>query len=291
MSQDLKCPLCGAAKINFFCNKNNYQLYNCSVCGLGFVWPIPAETEEIYSEQYFKKSGAVAGFGYVDYERDKEPMRQNFIKCLAEIEELTSGRKIFDVGTATGYFLDLAAERGWQTAGAEISPFAADLAVQKGHDIFLGKLENFVPKNNYDVVTMWDVLEHLDAPQKYLRAINRMLSENGILVINTINKECLWARLWGKRWHAIIPPEHLFYWSPFNLKALLTEQGFLILASKTIGKQFSSSYVFKTLADWQNLRVWHKLSNFFNSKFWRGFGLPINLGDNIFVVAKKIKEV
>jgi len=291
MPQDLRCPLCGATKIKFFCEKNNYQLYTCSVCRLGFVWPIPAGTEKIYQEQYFKKSGVAAGFGYVDYERDKEPMRQSFIRCLAELEKLTPGRKIFDIGAATGYFLDLAAERGWQTAGAEISSYAAEIAALKGHNIFLGKLENFISKNNYDVVTMWDVLEHLDAPREYLKIITRLLPENGILLINTINKESWWARLWGKRWQAIIPPEHLFYWSPVSLKILLEEQGFRILFVGTIGKRFSLSYIFKILADWQNLKIWRKLSTFFDSKFWRVFCLPIRLGDNIFVVAKKIKEV
>lgn len=291
MEENIKCPLCGGSKsISFFCEKNNYKLYNCFLCRLNFVSPMPIHSDDIYQEEYFKKDKSSSNnFGYVDYEKDKEPMRKTFNQYLEKIEQLTAGRKLFDLGAATGYFLDLAKTRSWQTAGAEISGYAARLAREKGHYIFVGRLEASQIKNEYDVVTMWDVLEHLDSPKIDLKTINIMLKEGGLVAINTIDQESFWARIWGKRWQAIIPPEHLFYYSAKSLKILLAESGFKILMIKKIGKSFSLSYIFKILYNWQGLEIWNKLSNYFGSRFWRRFALPINLKDNIFVVARKVR--
>ena len=215
-----------------------------------------------------------------------------FLAYLDKIEKLAFGRNIFDVGTATGYFLNLAKNRGWQTAGVEISDYAAGIARSRGHDVYGGRLPEIKIEDRFNAVTMWDVLEHLDNPEEYLRAVNKILvSDNGWLIINTVNRGSFWARLLGRRWHLIVPPEHLFYYSPKNLKMLLQRTGFEIKEMKRMGKRFSLSYIFKILCHWQGLEIWRKFSEYFNKPFWRKFSFPINLGDNILIIAKKIKDV
>lgn len=287
------CPICGSSKIEFFTLKNNYNLYKCADCALVFVWPAPSNLNKIYNEEYFFKKQAKGDndFGYVDYDKDKEPMKEIFIGYLKQLEKLTADRKIFDVGTATGYFLDLAKSRGWETAGIEISPCAAKIARNRGHEIFEGLPLDLKIEKKFGSVTMWDVLEHLAEPKKYLEAINAILQEDGLLAINTIDKKSWWAMFWGKRWHSIIPPEHLFYYSRKNLEILLRKSGFEILKIRKIGKKFSLAYIFKILYNWQKLRVWNKLAGYFDGNFWRKFNIPLNLGDNIFIIARKIKEI
>ncbi|MEK7160955.1 MAG: class I SAM-dependent methyltransferase [Patescibacteria group bacterium] len=243
----------------------------------------------IYSVAYFKWGSddqRVNKFGYVDYEEDKEATRKTFVTYLDKISQLTKGRKIFDVGAATGYFLDLARERGWSTGGAEISAYAAGIAKNKGHNIFLGDLAELKIEEKYDVVTMWDVLEHLSDPDKYLKSVFGILNDGGILAINTIDSGSWWAKLWGKNWHAILPPEHLFYYSVESLKILLADNGFTIIKGSKIGKQFTLPYIFKVLAHRYNLPFLIKLSDFFNRLGFK-IGLPINLRDNIFIIAVK----
>lgn len=283
------CPICGSEKNKFFCSKNRFDIYSCQSCEAGFVWPIPASLADIYQASYFKGGlgdGRVNKFGYADYEEDKKAMRKTFIVYLNKILKLTAGRKIFDVGAATGYFLDLAKQAGWQTNGIEISEYAAKIARGKGHQVFLGNLEDLEIKEKYDVVTMWDVLEHLSDPAKYLKLINNILNQGGILAINTIDSSSFWARLWGRSWHAILPPEHLFYYSVKSLKMLLEASGFKIIEQSKIGKQFTLPYVCKALAHRYNLPVLGKLSDFF-SKSSLKISLPINLRDNIFIIAVK----
>ncbi len=287
MAKEINCPICDSEKINNYASKNGYRLYQCLDCDLVFVWPIPVNVSKIYGKQYFKANKKEKSAGYIDYENDKEPMKRVFENCLDEFEKLTKGRKVFDIGAATGYFLDLAKRRGWKTAGTEISEYAAELAKKKGHDIFCGDLFEKNITKIYDVVTMWDVLEHLKDPGRYLQSVNKLLVNGGVLAINTIDKGSLWAKFFGKKWHLIIPPEHLFYFSQKNLKILLKEAGFKIIKIKKIGKKFSLPYIFSILYSWQKLEIWHLLLQFFNKPFWRRFSIPINLRDNIFIIARK----
>jgi len=285
------CPICQTDKIKYYSSKNDYKLYRCLKCNLVFVWPIPADLNNIYNKEYFKNESG-GSFGYSDYDRDKEPMREIFAAYIKRIENLTAGRNIFDVGAATGYFLNLAKIQGWRTAGIEISDYAAKVARTRGHEVLCGHLPEIKIEDKFDAVTMWDVLEHLDNPEEYLRAVNKILvSNNGWLIVNTVNRDSLWARLLGSRWHLIVPPEHLFYYSRKSLKILLERTGFEIKETRSAGKKFSLSYIFKTLHHWQKLEIWRQLSEYFDKPLWRKFSFPINLRDNILVIAKKIKNV
>ena len=292
MEEKINCPICESKKINFFCEKKGYKLYKCFACQLVFIWPLPSNLADIYQASYFNgglDDGKVNKFGYTDYESDKRAMEETFIIYLDKISRLTTGRKIFDVGAASGYFLDLARQADWQTSGAEISAYAAKIAGDKGHQIFLGNLENLKIKEKYDAVTMWDVLEHLPDPKRYLKSIHNILSQDGILAINTINRSSYWAKFWGKNWHAIIPPEHLFYYSTKSLKILLEASGFEILEQLKIGKKFTLPYICKVFANRYNFKILIKLFNFLDKDYWRRIYLPLNLRDNIFIIARKIK--
>lgn len=291
MEQEINCPICGSKKIKFFCEKNRYNIYNCQDCEVGFVWPEPSSLADIYQAPYFKgdlDDGGINKFGYTDYEEDKKAMRETFVIYLNKILKLTTGKKIFDVGAATGYFLDLAKRAGWQTSGIEISEYAVKIASAKGHQIFLGDLEDLESKERYDVITMWDVLEHLADPKKYLKSVHDVLHQEGILAINTINRSSWWARLWGRNWQAIMPPEHLFYYSVESLKILLEQGGFRIIEKSKIAKKFTLPYIFKVLERRYNLPFLGKLSDLLYKAGFK-IGLPVNLRDNIFIIAKKIE--
>jgi hypothetical protein len=95
----------------------------------------------------------------------------------------------------------------------------------------------------------------------------------------------------GSRWHLMIPPEHLSYFTRKSLEHALRESGFEIVEYKKIGKSFSPAYVFKTLGNWQGLEFWNVLARLTDNRFFRIFSLPINLRDNVFVLAKKVHDI
>lgn len=284
------CHICGSHDVRFFCAKGGHDLYDCTECGLTFVHPIPGNLGAIYSEEYFKNTGVNDTMGYTDYDKDKEPMRPVFELYLDKLARLTSGKKIFDVGAATGYFLDIAKEKGWETYGSEISEYGAAEAQKRGHAMVYGDLSVLDELPSVDAVTIWDVLEHVDRPREYLEAINRMTKEGGMLAINTVDRSSMWARIMGSHWHLIIPPEHLYYYSPKNLEQLLNETGFEVIEVAKLGKKFSPAYIFKMLGNWQKLPAWNVLARMTDNGFFRIFSMPINLRDNIFVLARKVSK-
>jgi len=143
--------------------------------------------------------------------------------------------RILDVGCGTGHFLKVAQDRGWEVAGIEISSFSADQARSRhGLNVETGTLESVHPQDNFfDIVTMWDVLEHLPEPLKTLNEISRILKEGGIFSFSTINIASLNAWLQKEKWRYLIPPEHLFYFTPGSLKKILHDKKFSILSFRT----------------------------------------------------------
>lgn len=283
----MECIVCNHTSPEFFMNKNGYDLYRCSGCGLIFVWPLPQDSAEIYSQDYF--SGANKGFGYADYNADKKPMLSAWFKYLALIEKLLPKKgQLLDVGAATGFFMRLAKERGWQVSGVEISNFVAQFGREAGLEIFTGTLENApFADESFDLITMWDVVEHLPQPPEFFAQANRLLKPGGVIAINTPDAGSSLARLLGKKWHLIVPPEHLYYFNLNSLSLLLRKTGFKILRHGKIGKKFTLHYVVKFV---ENRLGWR---GFFSSQivkhqFLKKMSIPINTRDNFFVLAKKI---
>ncbi len=282
-----RCHICGGVAITFFCEKNSYKIYRCSSCDLRFVFPMPTDLAAIYGEDYFKNESPAQSHGYGDYDRDKEPMRNAFIDVLKYVEKLVTGRRIFDVGAATGYFLDLAHVRGWQTFGSEISAYGAKEAQSRGHEMVYGDLPTLSQLPAVDVVTMFDVLEHVADPRAFVTAINRMLPLGGIFVINTPDASSTWARFLGPRWQLIVPPEHVYYYSPNNVRMLLLECGFETVEISRMSKRFTLPYIFKMLASWQGLWIWKILGRATSMPLLRTLKVPADVRDNMLVIARK----
>lgn len=284
----IACPICRTTSVSFFTTKNFYNMYKCRNCGLIFVWPLPSNSAELYQADYF--TGAISGFGYVDYEEDKKVTAETLNSYLEKIESyLPRKGKLLDVGTAVGGFLQLAKAKGWQTKGVELSQYAAQKARAGGLDVITGTVRDLVLEpERIDVVTYLDVFEHISDPISELNSARKLLREGGLLIINTPNSSSWFARLMGSRWHTFVPPEHLFVYSPKNLTILLKRIGFEIAEICKIGKRFTLQYVFQILANRYQLFIWRWLAKICKNSFVGKLALPINLRDNMFIIVKKV---
>lgn len=283
--QKIICPNC-SSKASFWGNKNNFDLFICDFCKLIFVYPIH-NPESVYREDYF--TGAKEGFGYVDYDADKEPMRSTFNKYIDLLNKFgkINGR-LFDIGAATGFFLKIAQKRGYSVEGVEMSDYAALMARRDGINVYSGDMMSLaLSAESFEVVTMLDVLEHMAEPFKELLEVKRILKVGGLLVVNAPNGQSLLARVLKTNWHLVLPPEHLFYFSPKNLSMFMEANGFETVYSGTLGKKFTFQYIFKMLYKWQKFKIWNLLSEFFAKGFLSKLYIPINLHDNFFMIFKK----
>jgi SAM-dependent methyltransferase len=284
----VECAICGAPA-GVLGSRKNFQIYKCLACRTYFTWPVPngGESLKIYSEDYFR--GAANGFGYADYDRDKQVMVPTFEKYLDILERfLPTKGTLIDVGAATGFFLKLAVDRGWTGIGFEPSAHASAAARKKGLDVRTGifNCDSLSPASA-DAITLWDVIEHVPDPVGLLRTVHSTLRPGGLVAINTPDSGSLLARALGSRWHLVVPPEHLFLFNRASLRHALGEDRFEVLLQDKIGKRFTVQYVLDTLYRWQKLGMWRKAHELVRDKRAGRAGVTINLRDNMFVLARK----
>lgn len=248
---------------------------------------MPDDTRSVYGDDYF--TGACRGFGYVNYEADKVAMRGFFERALDAVERILPGRgALLDVGAATGFFLKLARERGWRTAGLEVSSYAAREARRSGHEVLEGTLESAPWKGPvFDAITLFDVIEHVPDPRRTLECAFAILRPGGVIAINTPDTGSAWARAFGRHWHAYCPPEHLSYFNRRNMQALLSLCGFEVVSVMKIGKRFTPAYIASMLWRWQRLRCWRWIGRALERTPLNRFELPVNIRDNMFLIARK----
>jgi SAM-dependent methyltransferase len=156
------------------------------------------------------------------------------VRILRELEANTLPGRLLDVGCATGDFLVAAQERGWAAQGVELSGHAAGVARRRRVDVRVGTLRNArFPDAAFDVVTMLDVIEHLNDPMAELRETRRVLRPGGIICVETPNWDSIYRRVLGRRWAALQPRLHLLYFDRTTLREALSRAGFQVVRSLT----------------------------------------------------------
>ncbi len=147
-----------------------------------------------------------------------------------------TGGSLLDVGCATGTFLlGMQQDPNWETVGVELSDEVAEFArTHNNLDVFTGTLEeaNF-PDEQFDAVTMWDVLEHLHDPEASMREIHRILKPDGIVVMRVPNLHSWDAVVFGNNWAGLDAPRHLYVFTPTTLNALLAKSGYEFISNSS----------------------------------------------------------
>jgi 2-polyprenyl-3-methyl-5-hydroxy-6-metoxy-1,4-benzoquinol methylase len=163
-----------------------------------------------------------------------EPSRQRSARdqvALVDAHVPRRGR-LLDVGCSTGIFVAEAARAGWRVAGAESSAWAVARARARcpEADIAAVPLEGLDPgPAPFDAITLWDVLEHVPAPAAALSRLRQWLAPEGRLFLSVPNADSLVARTMGRHW-VLLLREHLWYFSPATLGALLRGSGLELVA-------------------------------------------------------------
>lgn len=153
------------------------------------------------------------------------------------------GGRLLDIGCATGLFLHTMRNSGaWDVEGVEINPEATRAARAQFHlDVRTGTLEQAgFASQAFDVVTMWDVFEHVHDPAQTLEEIQRILKPQGLLVLRVPNGSSWDARLFGQYWAGLEPPRHLYVFTPQTLGAILERHRFQPLRFSTASAAYTT---------------------------------------------------
>lgn len=222
MKNPTVCRICSSERFEPRFEKNGFRIEKCLDCCLTQVTnpPQASEIDSYYDNDFFDKH-------YQNLQTDPKKQSYEYKKFnyrLEEIEKRTRGKgTILDVGCSFGFFLDAAKKRDWKPYGVEISELAANYArVNLGLNVLSKPLNeaNF-DAGFFDVVTLWNVIEHIHDPKELMREIHRLLKRGGMIVLTTGDVESPLSRLQGERWRMLIPPIHLSHFSPSTIRYLL----------------------------------------------------------------------
>lgn len=226
----------------------DYTVARCGGCGVRFqpelfASPTPgARFEEEYfdavQERAFRRRLA-------DWRRD--PSVPVYARWLERIERRVPAGRLLDVGCAFGTFLALAGERGWEPHGVEVSQYASAVARDTwGFEVFTGDLEDYpgVP-GSFDLVTFWDVIEHVGRPRQNLATAWRLLRPGGLLLLTTDNFAGLVARLGEAAYRLtggrltyparkFFIPYNSLYPTPADLARMVAAAGFAVEATELL---------------------------------------------------------
>lgn len=205
----------------------------CRSCGLVYLSPRPTR----------EAIGAFYPPDYQPYRRavEDEPwalmrlMRRRKLADRRRLVERYRGEgapgRVLDVGCSTGLFLHEMALAGWEAEGVELSPEAADYARRRfGLRVQTGMLEDAqLAPGSFDLVTFWDVLEHVYSPTDTLARAATLLKPGGLVVVHVPNWDSPERRLFGRHWAGWDPPRHLYVFDRASLGGLLQGAGFQVL--------------------------------------------------------------
>lgn len=253
------CPLCQSEDIklhkkgtvnpknisteDFKITDSHYgSLWNFSMCqNCRFVFFNPYVPEEDILEFYSQLEDT-------EYSAEADNRAKNFTTVLQRIGKLRNeippqNDKLLDVGAASGIFLNLAQQDGYETEGIEPSDFLVKEAKNRyGLELFKGTVEEFETENKYAVITLLDIIEHLVNPDAFMSHVDRLIADNGILVLVTPDVNSLTARLMGKRWwHYRIA--HINFFNLPSIRFLLEKHGYEIVLKKKYVWNFSVYYL------------------------------------------------
>lgn len=268
------CPLCSSeANIDRLWGT---EVLHCRSCRLGFVDQPPDSTaqKEAYSADYY-----VGSRGYADYEQEKAALQSNFKRRIQDLRRHSSGGNLFEIGCAYGFFLELAAHH-WSVSGIDVSAAAADYAhARLGLNVSQSGVEDYaMAPSSYDVVAMWDAVEHLRDPFMAVEKIASSLRPGGILALTTGDLDAFLPRIQRTKWR-LFHPLHLYYFSLASMTRLLNKCGLKVLHSSHEGNDRSIRQMAQVFGD----RVARKVERLpFANRCIR-----VNLYDIMFVIAQK----
>jgi len=305
----MNCPLCQSSNLKFLSGvkdveywtvNDTFSYYECLSCQIIFLKDPPQDKlSEIYPNTYystdfdFNKGFSVISFlSAVKLFLDKKFLRQA-LSSISGKEQLSC----LDIGGGSGWMLNIlrmADTRVGLTSVIDLNPISRDIAQKNGHTFYCQNIESANFRNQFDVVLMLNLIEHLSDPKGVLAAINIAMRPGGLAIIKTPNS-CSWNRkiFKTKYWGGYHAPRHWIIFNEKNFRKLCEEVGFVVqkLTYAQGATQWAASILGTYFSDGKKNLIMHKRFSFSLLIFFFGLfdflTLPFKKTDQIFVELRK----
>jgi len=274
-----ECPACAqVTEQRFLYSLNGCNILQCRTCRIGQAEAPAFDPESYYSAKYF--SGQQSD-GYDDYLAAEPVLRREFARTVAFIRKWYAGGRLLEIGCAYGFFLH-EAKKYFDVSGIELAAEAAMYCQRSGLSVLPGVADETTLHRDQkvDVIVMLDVIEHLPDPRGTLALLSRHLAPGGIIVITTGDFGSVAARLCGRYWRLMTPPQHLWF---FGRESIIRLAKLLGLTIERVDHPWK--VVPLSLMVFQIRRMLHLSVR--TQWLAAGVGLPLNLFDAMRVVLRK----
>ena len=261
-------------------------IVRCQACG--YVSADMRLTDEqllaLYNEEFF------TGAEFSDYAADEAHFRKNFRLRFRELRKFLDPqrhKRLLEIGSAYGFFLDEVRDQFDSVQGIDITQAGATYAREHFQlNVVQGDfLAHDYGPEKFDVVCMWDTIEHLRAPHLYLEKVGALTGPGALLTVTTADIDSLNARMRRRKWRMIHPPSHLHYFSSQTLTRLLDRYGFEVIYNRYGGYYRSVGNVAYNIFVLRQHRpvVFQRLERTGLTKL----GFYLNLYDIMYVIARR----
>ena len=253
------CPVCGSADVAVYREGTDRELSHtalgpsrrdisagrilrCRSCRVGFRAALPSEESlgRLYRE-----------FDTEAYEGELPARFRTAARQLRIVSRYVTPGRLLDVGCGSGVFLRCAVDAEWNVVGVEPGKAAhrSAMALLSGRgDVIRGLLQEVsLAPSSFDVVTLWDVLEHVPDPRSLMERATSLLKPGGYLFVNVPDLDSLPTRLLRARWPLLLP-EHLIYFSRDSLRLCGESAGLSLIRFGRRLASFSVGYLLRRLA-------------------------------------------
>jgi 2-polyprenyl-3-methyl-5-hydroxy-6-metoxy-1,4-benzoquinol methylase len=236
----MNCPLCNGETYCIFL-RYGYWIRKCRDCDHRFaeISPSNKHVDRVYRDEYFQ--GDLGG--YPDYLSEANILRECGRQYGSLLNHYASPGKILDIGAAAGFILKGFEESGWSGVGLEPNlSMAVYGRTYLGLRMETGCLEEFSATQQFDVVSMIQVVPHFFDIRRALQKAADLTRPGGLWLIETWDRESWVARVLGKHWHEYNPPSALHWFSEASLSHFIAQFGFTQIARGSPAKQINGLY-------------------------------------------------
>lgn len=221
--QTRPCPACGSHAFSTtlehcrdYLTGDRFFVESCTNCDLARTSPVPDCLDSYYPREYRGYTRPVLLILKTLYR----------FRIVAWTKLFKQPGRVLEIGCGQGFMLAVLKELGWDVYGIERNEHAARVAAEiTGTDIFIGGFSEVPEGALYDLIVLFQVLEHMEEPYTLLLQCEQHLAPGGKIVIGVPNFGSWQARSMKNRWFHLDPPRHLFHFSPGTLKKLLKRCG------------------------------------------------------------------
>lgn len=251
----------------------SYRIVACKQCTHHYASPRPPNLYSYYTDDAIDKN-------YLQISSQRIITAK---KIIPLIKKHKASGSLLDIGCATGDFLEIAKDH-YEVEGLELSSWSSKMAKDRGHKIHTCTIEQLSANKQYDIITLWGVIEHFEFPRKEMEHIYNLLKPDGILFIWTPDISSITARILKKRWWNF-QGQHIQLFTKKSLTRLLKNMNLELVKLGVYPYIMTLESLQNSLCRYPSLSRLTK--PIFLHKYLRRFHFPLHLPGEMFVIYRK----